>query len=204
MKQLTLTALTAVLATLAFAPAQAKSAFVPVPPIPGETAQPLALRVIGYDGSTNGEISVEVKNTGATPQTFAAQGLFFVPQLPANQAPQRLGAVGPMQVEQGPGTFAREERLLLAPGQKALVKLDVFCIDSHRGSPTSSTPFRLAKRRLPKELTASIDSDARQAADSAGGFAAPAAKSSVQGEVWKNRDKKWIAVEGEGVQEIGK
>jgi len=34
-------------------------------------------------------------------------------------------------------------------------------------------------------------------------FAAPA-KAAVQSEVWKNRDKKWIELDGEGRQELGK
>jgi len=34
--------------------------------------------------------------------------------------------------------------------------------------------------------------------------AAPAAKGAVQSEVWKNRDKKWIKLDGEGEQEAAK
>ena len=50
----------------------------------------------------------------------------------------------------------------------------------------------------------SIDADATRAAASYGGVSAPAAKSAVQSEVWKNRDKKWIKLEGEGAQEAAK
>ena len=37
-----------------------------------------------------------------------------------------------------------------------------------------------------------------------GGVSAPAAKGAVQSQVWKNRDKKWIKLDGEGEQEAAK
>ena len=82
--------------------------------------------------------------------------------------------------------------------------LDVYCIDSHRASPSSSTSFRVAKERAPKPLVQSIDEDASRAAADYGGVSAPAAKGAVQSEVWKNRDKKWIKLDGEGAQEAAK
>ena len=54
---------------------------------------------------------------------------------------------------------------------------------------------------MPVELTRSIQSDTSTAARQNGGYAAPAAKSAVQSEIWKNRNKKWIELDGEGVQE---
>ena len=39
----------------------------------------LQVRVVSYDGSTNGELSVQVKNTGKKPMVFIAKGLYFVP-----------------------------------------------------------------------------------------------------------------------------
>jgi hypothetical protein len=134
---------------------------------------------------------------------FSAQGLYFVPQVAAAQAPQRLGAVGPMQAGGKNGT-ERVDVLTVQPGATVDVVLDVFCIDSHRSSPTSETPFRLATTRLPPRLTQDINTDAKKAADEVGGFAAPASKPSVQTQVWKNRDKKWQKLEGEGVQEANK
>ena len=83
----------------------------------------------------------------------------------------------------------------------------MFCIDSHRSSPTSSTPFTVGKSRLPKTLARTIDRQAKKAASSAadeGGYAAPAAKSEIQGEVWKARDAKWVKIDGEGAQEATK
>jgi hypothetical protein len=185
------------------APARAEAPFTPIPPMAGEPAQPLALRIKQYAGSTNGELSVQVKNTGKTAQTLDARGLYFVPRVKADEAPQRLGAVGPLQTQKA-DALTRMETVTVQPGQTVDVILDVFCIDSHRPSPTPETPFSLATDRLPKELTRSINADAEKAADAVGGFAAPASKASVQGEVWKNRDKKWIKLEGEGSQEQGK
>ena len=46
---------------------------------------------------------------------------------------------------------------------------------------------------MPKPVVDAISKDAEAAAASQGGFASPAAKSAVQGQVWKNRDKKWVA-----------
>jgi hypothetical protein len=57
---------------------------------------------------------------------------------------------------------------------------------------------------MPKELAREIDQESYKAAIGAGGYAAPAAKSAVQSEVWKARDKKWLRLEGEGKQEATK
>ena len=150
-----------------------------------------------YAGSTNGAITVDVKNPSAEPQEFSAKGLYFVPQGNANEAPQRLGAVGPFQVLSA-GGGQRADHLTIAPGATERLALDVYCIDSHRASPGPSTPFRVAKDRVPPALTRAIDKDAVAASRSYGGVSAPAAKAKVQSEVWKNRDADWIELDGEG------
>lgn len=170
--------------------------------IPG-TNDPIQLRVAGYQGGTNGELTVEVRNTGPTASVFDAQGLYFVPTGDPDKAPQRLGAVGPLQQKAQNG-WERKPTLTLQPGQTATVKLDVYCIDSHRRSPTSGDGFRLAGDRMPKQLSTEIHQNANAAAGKSGGYAAPAAKASVQSEVWKARDKKWIKLEGESKQEATK
>ena len=68
----------------------------------------------------------------------------------------------------------------------------------------SSTPFHLAKDRVPVDITKAIHRDATKAAESMGGIASPAAKATVQGEVWKNRDRQWVPLDGEGKQEATK
>ena len=94
------------------------------------------------------------------------------------------------------------------PGQTLEVSLDVFCIDSHRASPSPQNVFSVGTKRLPKELAAKIESRADQAvsAERRKGVAAPrpAAKSAIQSEVWKSRDARWIELDGEGVQEAAK
>jgi len=174
--------------------------------LPGEQGKtsPLLMRIVQYQGSTNGAITVEVKNPTGEPQEFSAKGIYFVPTANANEAPQRLGAVGPFQLQSASGVSQRLDRTTIAPGATARMTLDVYCIDSHRASPSSSTSFRVAKERAPKPLVQSIDDDATRAAAEYGGVSAPAAKSAVQSEVWKNRDKKWIKLEGEGAQEAAK
>ncbi len=189
----------AIAATL-FVCSPALAAFQPLPPEkPGDKPNGLVVRVVSYNGSTNGAITVEVRNPTSSPQEFAAAGLFFVPAVNPDQAPQRLGAVGPYQVGE-----ARHERLTIAPGASVRANLDVYCIDSHRSSPSSTTPFRIAKERLPPQITQAIDTEAKEVAAPYGGVSTPAAKSVVQGTVWKNRDAKWIPVEGESKQEANK
>jgi hypothetical protein len=185
-------------AVLSCLPAFAAS-FQPLPPEPGGKPTGLEVRVVSYNGSTNGAITVEVRNPTSTAQVFSAAGLFFVPAMDPDQAPQRLGAVGPYEVK-----AQRHEKLELPANSAIKANLDVYCIDSHRSSPTSQTPFRIAKERLPPQLTAAIDTESKQVAAPMGGVSTPAAKSAVQSTVWKNRDAKWIRVEGESKQEANK
>lgn len=166
---------------------------------PGDAPPGLTATILGYEGGTNGVITVEVKNPTKAPIAFAAQGLYFVPQGDPDHSPQRLGAVGSYDVN-----GKREERLTLAPGATVKAKLDVYCIDSHRPSPTSTTPFALAKDRVPVDITRAIHRDAEDASKGYGGMSAPAAKSAVQQQVWKNRDRKWVPLQGEGAQEATK
>lgn len=192
--------LTLVVAVLAwFGTAAADSKFRPVPKGRG-----LAVKAVSYDGATNGVLTVQVKNTSGKAQRFTAEGLYFVPDGDPDEAPQRLGAVGPLQLAADTGAGGAKDSLEVAAGATVTVRLDVFCIDSHRPSPSSSNTFTLGRTRLPRQLSRTIESSAKMAADEAGGYPAPAAKSAIQGEVWKARDKKWIALDGEGSQEADK
>ena len=196
----------AVIGSVLFAlPVLAKPpAFAPIPADQtGGKPTGLQLRIVRYDGGTNGVLMVEVKNPGQEPVEFSAKGLYFVPQGDADQAPQRLGAVGPFSLETDQG-WQQRNATTIAPGAVARMKLDVYCIDSHRGSPSSSTNFRLAKDRVPKKIVDSIHNDAVRASEGMGGLSSPRAKGAVQSEVWKNRDKKWIELDGEGKQEAAK
>jgi hypothetical protein len=185
--------------------AAAPGGFDALPSPQGAPASPLLIRIVDYAGYTNGAITVDVKNPTDRPQEFSAKGVYFVPQGNADQAPQRLGAVGPFVVA-GAGGGARREQLTIAAGATQRLTLDVYCIDSHRSSPSPSTAFRVAKDRVPAPLVRAIDEDANKAAASVGAesVSAPAAKAAVQSEIWKNRDKKWIKLDGEGKQEAGK
>jgi hypothetical protein len=189
---------------LAPAPAHARKSFAPIPPDQtGGKVSGLELRIVRYDGATNGVFEVEVKNTRAEPADFSARGLYFVPDGNANDAPQRLGAVGPFNVKTEKG-WQRKEKMSLAPGGVARMRLDVYCIDSHRASPGPSTGFHVARGRLPKKVADDILEGAGMAAQGLGGISSPHAKSAVQSEVWKNRDKEWVKLDGDGAQEAGK
>ncbi len=184
--------------------AVARTSFTPIPADkPGEKPSGLTAQVVSYDGATNGEITVDVKNPTGAPIEFAAAGLYFVPSVDPDHSPQRLGAVGSYQV-QTKDTWARHEKLSIPAGATVRTRMDVYCIDSHRPSPTSSTPFHLASDRIPVAITQAIHQEAAAASAPMGGMAAPAAKSIVQGTVWKNRDARWVKLDGEGKQEAGK
>ncbi|HWU90018.1 MAG TPA: hypothetical protein VN253_22300 [Kofleriaceae bacterium] len=165
----------------------------------------LEMRATEYDGSTNGRLHVQVRNSTKAAQKFSAKGLYFVPEGNPDTAPQRLGAVGPMQI----ASEAKEvSELDIAPGATVEVVLDVFCIDSHRSSPSPQNTFNVGVKRMPKELAQTIEKRADTAVDAARAEGSstprPAAKSSIQGEVWRSRDSKWIELDGEGKQEVGK
>lgn len=196
-------ALTAVLVLIFAGTAVADGRFHRLPAAAKVDRGKLQVKVVSYDGATNGELTVQVKNTSKQPTRFIARGLYFVPDGDPDQAPQRLGAVGPFQIASDEGD-GRLEQLTVAPGATVEVTLDVFCIDSHRASPSSTTPFTIGKSRMPASLASDIDGKARRAAGKAGGFAAPAAKAAVQSEVWATRDARWIQLDGEGDQEAGK
>lgn len=171
-------------------------------PSRSDDKSPIQLRIVKYAGSTNGGMIVEVKNTGQTGADFTADGLFFVPDVDPEKAPQRLGAAGPFEVKTRTG-WRDEENLRLAPGQTARLKLQVFCIDSHRGSPSSATPFRLARKRLPRELRQEIERGTKVLLKNGKVKNAKHIKGDVQGHVWKTRDKKWVPIEGERANEKG-
>lgn len=164
----------------------------------------LEIRAIAYDGSVNGSLTVQIKNSTKLAQKFSAAGLYFVPEGNVDQAPQRLGAVGPMRFEASKET----SELQVAAGATVEVQLDVFCIDSHRSAPTTANVFNVGATKMPKELTRTIETGAdlavaskRKAGDKA---PRPAAKGEIQSEVWKSRDAKWIKLDGEGAQEATK
>jgi hypothetical protein len=184
-------------------PASATTSFDKLPGEQGKTS-PLLMRIVQYEGSTNGAITVEVKNPTSKAQEFSAKGIYFVPTGNANEAPQRLGAVGPFQLQSSNGSSQRLEHTTIAAGAIERISLDVYCIDSHRASPSSSTSFRVAKDRVPAPLMKAIDDDATKSAEGYGGVSSGAAKGAVQSQVWKNRDKKWIELDGEGRQEAAK
>ena len=188
---------------LAAASPAAADSFRSLPAEKAGQSTPLEVRVVQYDGNSNGVITVDVKHPTGKPQEFSAKGLYFVPQGNADQAPQRVGAVGPFQMQRPQGP-ERRDHLTIAPGATERLTLDVYCIDSHRASPGPGTSFRIAKDRVPPPLVRAIDADAVRSAEPYGGVSAPAAKGAVQSEVWKNRYKRWIPLDGEGRQEAAK
>lgn len=189
--------LAAVLLLLAAAPALADD-FVPLPNL---DKQPSALKIkfVRYTGGVNGEMIVDVKNTGKSSETFVAESLYFVPNGDPESAPQRLGAAGPFRAKNGK-RWVDAEKLAIAPGKTKRLHLQVFCIDSHRGSPGSGQGFEVARKRLPKKLRGKINSEAKRILlENKGDM--KKSKSAIQSHIWKSRDADWIKLEGERKEE---
>jgi hypothetical protein len=190
--------LSLVFAVLVARPAFADE-FVSLPELGGKSKQ-LKVRLVRYDGSTNGRMVVDVKNSGKTTTAFVAEGLYFVPEGKPDQAPQRLGAAGPFVVTGGKRQAAHVQKLALKPGEVRRIELEVFCIDSHRSSPSNQTKFSIAKKRLPKQLRQQITEGAAKAIrDNKGDVAR--SKGAIQSNTWQVRDDDWIPLEGERKQE---
>jgi len=174
----------------------------PFKAVPGVKLQ---IRAVEYDGSTNGTLKVQLRNEDKIAHTFSAAGLYFVPDGDPDTAPQRLGAVGPLQLAD---SSQERTKLEVPPGSTVEVALDVFCIDSHRPSPSPRNKFTIGTSRLPRELTRTIEKRADSAVSEARREGAstprPAAKGKIQSEVWKSRDAKWVELDGEGKQEVKK
>jgi hypothetical protein len=196
-------AIGAIAVALVALPLHAQGGFAPLPAVQGRALTGLEIRVLGYQGGVNGVLTAEVHNPTGAPIEFVARGLYFVPDGNANNAPQRVGAVGAFMLQTAKGWEQRVQATIDA-GATARMKLDVFCIDSHRASPSSMTGFRPAAQRLPKPMADKIDSDTKERTRHMGGQNAAAAKSAVQSEVWKNRNEHWVPLDGEGNQEASK
>lgn len=194
MPRIRLVLLALALPLLLAAPAAADT-FTKVPPLDG-TAEPLRIRFVRYDGSTNGQMVVEVENTSKKRATFRAEGIYFVPEGDPASAPQRLGAAGPIVELVDRKDQVRLEGVALAPGQKKELRLEVFCIDSHRASPNPKTRFSIAAERLPKKLRQQIVTGTRKAISDSKGDVAKA-KSAIQSHTWATRDADWVELEGE-------
>ena len=72
--------------------------------------------------------------------------------------------------------------------------LQVFCVDSHRSSPTASNTFKIARKRLPKKLRSKISSGTKMHLRKNKGDM-KRAKSAIQSHVWESRDSDWIPLE---------
>lgn len=188
----------ALCASLFALPLAARAEHAHLPALDGKRPG-LTMKVLRYTGGTNGKMVVEVRNPSTQAVAFDPQGLYFVPEGDPDKAPQRLGAAGPFEVSEG-GTWKAQEKLRLPPGKAVKVQLQVFCIDSHRSSPSASHQFKMAAKRLPKNLRREITAGAAEQLRK-NGYRMPAAKSAIQSHIWKTRDQKWIKLEGERRQE---
>lgn len=183
--------LTCALAAVLMAALPATSFAGPFVSVP--KAKKMKIRFIKYTGGSSGRMIVEVRNDAKRTQKFSAKGLYFVPSGDPDKAPQRLGAAGPFEANEGQ-QWKRKESVTLKPGATMQLKLQVFCLDSHRSSPGASQKFSVARKRLPRKLSGKISRGAKGILR----HKAPrAATSEIQSHVWKTRNKKWIKLQGE-------
>lgn len=183
-------------ALVAFFGAASSAPFDSIPATNTKT-RGLTMKVVGYDGSTNGEMTVVVKNSKGKRVLFDPSGLYFVPQMDPEKAPQRLGAAGPYEIfVDGKWVAYQKPTLIPAKGIRK-VRLQLFCLDSHRSSPNSSTPFRLSKKRLSKKLRQTLKAETKKARAGGGHYKSAPVKSRQQNVIWENRDKEWEELEGE-------
>lgn len=186
-------------AALALLPSLAAARpYVGVPQLDGQQ-NTLQIRFVKYTGGSSGRMVVDVRNAGVKSARFAAKGLFFVPEGDPDKAPQRLGAAGPFEVNGDDDTKDGKDSLWLAPGATRRLKLQVFCLDSHRSSPGVSQKFQVAAKRLPKTLRNQIEDGAQDFVRQHKGKSS--ANGAIQSHVWKTRNKKWIKLEGERINE---
>lgn len=168
------------------------ASFAPMP----AGAKGLQIKFVRYTGGSSGRMVVDVRNASRSSQKFQPRGLYFVPEDDPDKAPQRLGAAGPFEVDRGQG-WVRREKIQLRPGETRRIKLQVFCLDSHRSSPSAQHRFRIAKKLLPKTLRRTISAEAAKTYRKYKGRLIRPAAAEVQGKVWQTRNKKWIKIEGE-------
>ena len=184
-------AVTALWLTPQGASARGKS-FAKLPAQKGKQTK-LEIRMMGY---RNGKLVAEVRNRSRRTQTFDPQGLYFVPNGNPEKAPQRMGAAGPFEVLQS-GTWKAKRRMKVASGKRFKVRLHLFCLDSHRASPSNGQGFTVARKRLPKRLQKRIVKGTRRIFAAEGAYARPSAKSAAQSHIWRVRNSKWIRLQGE-------
>ena len=163
--------------------------------VPG--AKKIKIRFVKYTGGSSGRMIVEVRNEAKQAQKFSPRGLYFVPGGDPDKAPQRLGAAGPFETREGQ-QWKSKDSLTLKPGATRRLKLQVFCLDSHRSSPGASQKFSVARKLLPKKLSQKIESGAQGILRRKG---KSAATPEIQSHVWKTRNKQWIKLQGERKRE---
>ena len=182
----------AVALLLGLAPtAQARGGFKRMPAVGGQ-GKTLRLKIVGYKG---GKMHVKVRNVGKRAATFKADGLYFVPAGNPERAPQRMGAAGPMEVSEA-GVWKRKQAHRLGGKKTVSMRLDVFCLDSHRASPSDGQRFSVARKRLPKRLRRRIVKGSNRIYRKARRYKRPS-RGAIQGYIWKTRNKRWIKLQGE-------
>jgi len=175
-------------------PAALADGFVPLPSIEAQASTKayfqtsLKIRFVKF---VRGKAIVELRNDGAFKTTFKAQGLFFVPEVNPERAPQRMVAAGPFYVASRSTPLSS---LGIAAGKKARVTLNVFCLDAHRSYPSDGQRYRIAKARLPKDLRSAISRGAATIVNSA---SARQASYRLQSHIWTVRSGDWVRLEGE-------
>ncbi len=159
--------------------AAADDQYHPVPGAPG-----LELRVVTYGRGVHGEMTVEVRNRGGAEAAFVASGLYFLPDDPGGDPPQRLAMVGGIRAG---SEDAPVDGVAVAAGDTRKLRFDVFCIDENRHAPPLDQAFTLAAQRLPPRVTREIVAQTRHVFRGVALRPTAEQESTVQSLVWQAR-----------------
>lgn len=169
-------------------------AFAPIPRRGGASSR-LRMRILKY---SNGKMEIQVCNPTSAVVVFSPKGLYFVPAGDPRRAPQRMGAAGPFERYMSGRWTAASGTTEIAPYDRARLRLQVFCLDRSRRWPSDGYSFRVAAKRLPKDLANPIDSGVRRIMKGRRSFRkAGKEKGAVQRHIWKTRAENPYQLEGE-------
>lgn len=158
---------------------------------PGQV-QKLHIKVLGYRGW---KMEIVVTNKSHSPRSFEPNGLYFIPKGSPERAPQRLAASGPFYAKMSRKWARHTKGIKIPANSQQKLRLEVFCLDSHRSSPRNGQAFRLANKRLPQSLRRVFRKNSikyMKQHKSRSHF-----RGANQSMIWRERNKKWIKLEGE-------
>ena len=104
--------------------------FTPLPSLDKKRTT-LQMRIVEYQGETNGKMVIDIMNEGRAEEEFIAKGIYFVPKEIRRQHHNDLRG---RSLRKGEWRSQRDA-IAIQPRQTVRMELDVFCIDSDGQAP---------------------------------------------------------------------